>query len=171
MAERMIGDQTWCDGYQPKCDELHPFTEGAMYSILCRDVEPFVHRAALANLAGDDPAYVEAFAHDPYLDVCSHWKVAPADPAVSSPVRTDVPSLMFTGQFDPFGALPVARAAAVSFDHGWVIQVPTFGHNVLGPGECARSIRNAWVNHPTSPPRDVGHCLRGLGLTFTTRTR
>jgi pimeloyl-ACP methyl ester carboxylesterase len=171
MADRMVGDQTWCDGYQPKCDELHPLTEGAMYSILCRDIEPFVNRGMLTKLTGDDPAYVEAFAHDPYLDVCARWNVAPADSTVSSPVRTDVPTLIFTGQFDPFGGLPIAQAAAVSFSHAWVIQVPSFGHNVLGPGECARSIRNAWVDHPSSPPADTTHCLHTLRLTFTTHPR
>lgn len=168
LAERMVGDQTWCDGYQPKCDELHPLTEGALYSILCRDVEPFVSRRTLQNLAGDDPAYVEAFAHDPYLDICARWKVPPADSDVSRPVRTDVPTLMFTGQFDPFGGLRVAQAAAVSFSRAWVIQVPSFGHNVLGPGECARSIRNAWVEHPAAPPPRA-RCLNRLALAFTTR--
>jgi len=166
IAARMATDQTYCDGYQPKCDDLHSLTEGAYYSILCRDIQPFTNRRALAQLAGHDPAYLEAFTHNPYLDVCTRWKVRPADPSVASPVHTSVPTLMFAGQFDPFGALPVAQQAATTFSRAWVKQVPSIGHNVLGVDECSRSIRNAWVNKPTSPPASTS-CLNTLHLTFT----
>jgi pimeloyl-ACP methyl ester carboxylesterase len=165
IAARMATDQTYCDGYQPKCDNLHSLTEGAYYSILCRDIQPFTHRSALAKLAGHDPAYVEAFARDPYLDICTRWKVRPADPSVASPVHTHVPTLMFAGQFDPFGALPVARQAATTFSRAWVEEVPSIGHNALGVDACSRSIRNAWVNEPTSPPASTA-CLSTLHLTF-----
>ena len=81
-------DQTYCDGYQPKCDDLHPLSEGAYYSILCRDIVPFAdHRGALATLAGQDPGYVEAFVRNPYLSVCARWTVHPAAPPVAGPVR------------------------------------------------------------------------------------
>jgi pimeloyl-ACP methyl ester carboxylesterase len=166
IAARMAADQTYCDGYQPKCDNLHPLAEGAYYSILCADIEPFTNRGALAKLAAHNPAYVEAFVHNPYLDVCTRWKVRQANPLVASRVRTNVPALMFAGQFDPFGALPVTRRAATAFSRAWVEDVPSFGHNVLGVDKCSRSIRNAWVNHPASPPTGTG-CLSALHLTYT----
>jgi pimeloyl-ACP methyl ester carboxylesterase len=165
IAASMATDQTYCDGYQPKCDDLHPLTEGAYYSILCRDIQPFTSRRALAKLARHDLAYVEAFVHDPYLDVCTRWQVRPADPSVVSPVHTNIPTLMFAGQFDPFGALPVARQAATTFSRAWIEQVPSIGHNVLGEDECSRSIRNAWVDHPATPPASTS-CLSTLHLTF-----
>jgi pimeloyl-ACP methyl ester carboxylesterase len=169
IAARMATDQTYCDGYQPKCDNLHSLTEGAYYSILCRDIQPATNRRALAQLAGHDPAYVEAFVHNPYLDVCTRWKEPPADPSVASPVHTSVPTLMFAGQFDPFGALPVAQQAATTFSRAWVEEVPSIGHNVLGVDACSRSIRNAWVSKPTSPPASTS-CLNTLHLTFTSAT-
>jgi hypothetical protein len=165
IAARMATDQTYCDGYQPKCSDLHSLTEGAYYSILCRDIQPFTDRRALAQLAGHDPAYLEAFTRNPYLDVCTRWKVRPADPSVVSPVHTTVPTLMFAGQFDPFGALPITKQAAMTFSRAWVKQVPSIGHNVLGVDACSRSIRNAWVNNPTSPPANTS-CLRTLHLAF-----
>ncbi len=164
IAARMATDQTYCDGYQPKCDDLHALTEGAYYSILCRDIQPFTNRRAIAKLAGS-PAYVEAFVHDPYLDVCKRWQVRPADPSVVSPVHANVPTLIFAGQFDSFGALPIARRAATTFSRAWVEEVPSLGHNVLGEDECSRSIRNAWVDNPTSPPASSS-CLGTLHLTF-----
>jgi hypothetical protein len=93
------------------------------------------------------------------------WQARPADPSVVSPVHTNVPTLMFAGQFDPFGALPVARQAATTFSRSWMEQVPSIGHNVLGEDECSRSIRNAWVGNPTSPPASTS-CLSTLHLTF-----
>lgn len=168
IAARMATDQTYCDGYQPKCDSLHSLTEGAYYSILCRDIQPFTDRRALARLAGHDPAYIEAFVHDPYLDVCARWKVRPANPPVASPVHTNVPTLMFAGQFDPFGALPITRQAATTFSRSWVEEVPSIGHNVFGVDECSRSIRSAWADNPTSPPASTG-CLARLHLIFTSQ--
>jgi pimeloyl-ACP methyl ester carboxylesterase len=161
IAARMATDQTYCVGYQPKCDNLHPLTEGAYYSILCSDIQPFTDLPGLAQLAGHEPGYAEAFVHDPYLDVCARWKVRRAEPSVASPVRTDVPTLMFAGQFDPFGALPVAKRAATTFGRAWVYGVPGIGHNVFGVDICSRSIRTAWVDNPTSPPASIG-CLSAL---------
>jgi len=166
IAARMVTDQTYCDGYQPKCDDLHSVTEGAYYSILCRDIQPFTKGRSLAQLAGHDPAYLEAFARNPYRDVCTRWKVPPADPSVASPVHSNVPTLMFAGQFDPFGGLPITKQAAMTFSRAWVKHVPSIGHNVLGVDECSRSIRNAWVNNPASPPASTS-CLHTLHLTFT----
>jgi hypothetical protein len=85
---------------------------------------------------------------------------------VASPVHTSVPTLIFAGQFDPFGALPAAQQAASTFSRAWVKQVPSIGHNVLGVDQCSRSIRNAWVNKPASPPASTS-CLHTLHLTFT----
>jgi pimeloyl-ACP methyl ester carboxylesterase len=87
---------------------------------------------------------------------------------VASPVHTNVPTLMLAGQFDPFGALPVTRQAATTFSRAWVKEVPGIGHNVLGVDACSRSIRNAWVDNPASPPASTG-CLSALHLTFISR--
>lgn len=124
---------------------LHP-----TLSIACADQAPFVNKTALSAAASQ--AGFGVFAANPYLAACRIWHVPAAPAQLHQPVRTSVPVLIMTGQFDAFSPLPDARTAATSLQRAWVIQIPWQTHNVLGGSQCAISIRNAWINAPTRPP-------------------
>jgi pimeloyl-ACP methyl ester carboxylesterase len=138
------------DGYQPGEDD-GPFSLGAYLSTVCRDQAPFTAGAALSAAAAANRAF-SVLAANPYIAACRVWDVPPAGPQMHQAVKTPVPILVLTGQFDAFSPTPVARAAAKSFTRAWVIEVPWQIHDVLGGNGCALTIRNNWLNTPTHPP-------------------
>jgi pimeloyl-ACP methyl ester carboxylesterase len=137
-------------GYQPDVHSAGTFSLGAYLSIACADQAPFASKAAL-SAAANHPGF-GVFTANPYLAACRIWHVPAAPAQLHQPVRTSVPMLIMTGQFDAFSPLPDARAAAASLHRAWVIQIPWQAHNVLGGSQCAINIRNAWINAPNRPP-------------------
>ncbi len=125
--------------------------EGTFYSYVCHDEVPFVDEAALKKRAGGKPWYVEAYVDNPYRAICARWNVGKAGTDPHVPVRSDVPVLMMSGQFDPYSPLPLIKQTARTLSSSWVVEVPWWSRNVVAL-DCPISIRDAWMAHPTSPP-------------------
>jgi pimeloyl-ACP methyl ester carboxylesterase len=168
LAAAVGGGPIYCAGYRPTCvgAGAEGFSLGAYLTVLCRDEAPFIDRAALSAAVDGDPGFKDVFEGDPYLAACSVWDVPPAPAAVHEPVRTDVPLLMFLGQFDSFSPVSEARNVAATLPSAWVVEVPGQTHNAIGFSDCPIGIRNAWVFDPTEPPADTS-CLRSLGESFS----
>jgi pimeloyl-ACP methyl ester carboxylesterase len=126
------------------------FSHGVLYSILCRDELPFVDREALADAAGNETPYVEAFVNNPYFEACERWDVAPSpeDPHVLN--QSDVPALFMVGRFNPYSSLDLVNEAASRFTNSQVVLFPTLGYNVLG-GDCGPAVRNSWIDELATP--------------------
>jgi pimeloyl-ACP methyl ester carboxylesterase len=167
--EIIENDPAFCSGYRPGEGCSGPdFSLGAYLTVLCRDQLPFVDWSALADSFRGDAAYETVFGSNPNVDACTVWDVPAANAVMGEPVAGDIPVLIFTGQFDPHSPTPVAEEAANKLAHANVIEIPGQGHNVLGTGDCAVSIRNAWFDHPESPPETTS-CLGALSVRFTSK--
>jgi pimeloyl-ACP methyl ester carboxylesterase len=164
LGSIVANDPVFCAGYLPNCNPGGAFNLGDYLSVFCRDEAPFVDQTTVAAAIGADPAYRAVFTEDPYLAACKVWDVPPADPEVHARVRTSVPLLILTGQFDSFSPLPVASSAATTLEHALVLDIPGQTHNVLGFSDCPIDIRNAWVRDPMSTPDS--NCLRAMKTTF-----
>lgn len=151
LVAGLLSEEPLCLGYQPICGD-HPFFEGAFFSILCYDEVPFVEASRLAALAGGDPGFQEAYVASPYLDVCEAWDVGETTSVAHRAVSSSIPMLIYVGEYDAYGPLPVAEQAVASLSGSFLVDAPYQGHNVLGAHECYRNIRNAWLEDPTSPP-------------------
>ena len=92
----------------------------------------------------------------------------PAGPTIHQPVHTDVPQLLFSGQFDSFSPFPAVEVAVKTFGNAWVLEIPGQTHNALGFSDCPIGIRNEWIRSPTSPPTATT-CLKDMGIVFQTR--
>jgi pimeloyl-ACP methyl ester carboxylesterase len=137
------------------------FSHGLQYSIACHDQLPYLDRDALIQATEEEPWYRKAYVDSPFPEICELWDVGTGDRSVMEPVVSSVPTLLLVGHFDPFGVPDLVREAAQSLDTSWVIEFPGHSHNVLGYGQgCARTIRNAWIDAPTSAP-DTS-CLPGI---------
>ena len=147
-----IGD---CLGMVPLCDREN---FGTLLSLGCADAISDVGRATLErNVAGRKP-YADLFEPGPLGAQCETWGVKPVALA-SGPFGGGVPLLILRGEFDPFSATPdqitVARAGETTVH---VVEIPNGSYDVLGPFECVRAIRNAWMDAPEVAPADTS-CL------------
>ena len=97
--------------------------------------------------ATDDPNAPDAY-------VCPHWpKISPPllpDP----PVRSDVPTLILNGEYDPL--IPPAYNAMIadSLSNGYAYVVPNASHDVLeSGGPCPNTLAVSFLNNPAQTPR------------------
>jgi pimeloyl-ACP methyl ester carboxylesterase len=166
VARLLSDDSGLCVGYEPKCGVEHPFVEGAYYSLLCHDGAPFADPSQLVSLAEGDAGYLEAYANGPYLsDICKVWKAGRAGADVAAPVTSSIPMLIYVGAYDSYGSSRVTDEAASTLSRAFIVSVPFVGHNAMATSECYITIRNAWMETPTSAP-DISCTAKVPGPTF-----
>jgi pimeloyl-ACP methyl ester carboxylesterase len=152
VAASIAEDPIYSHGYVQQSTDLPDFNHGLFYSVFCHDELPFIDRAALAQLAGGEAGYEEAYVDSPYFEVCQRWGVqGDADSPAGTAVTSDIPTLFLIGQFNPFSPRPLVEEAASTFSQSYIVEFPNQSHNVLGL-TCGPMVRNAWINSPDSPP-------------------
>ena len=153
VARYLAEDPAGCVAYVYGC-ERYGFSEGAYYSFLCSDEAPFVDPSRLEETAGDNPGIIEAYGRNPLLDICEVWPVGRFHPEANDPVISEVPTLIFYGDYDAYTSASLVKNAGAGRPNVFPVRFPYSGHNLFAL-ECPRSFRNAWVDEPTIPP-DTG---------------
>jgi pimeloyl-ACP methyl ester carboxylesterase len=97
---------------------------------------------------------------------CPAWDVPDADPAMSAPVESDVPVLIMEGDFDAATAPEWVDVVTPGLSNHQFVPFPFTGHSVLGKGDCAYTIFNAFINDPTKPVDST--CAAEIEIPFVT---
>jgi len=101
------------------------------------------------------------------LEACRGWDVPSLGPGVDAPVTSDVPVLLFNGQYDPITPPAFGAAAAKSLSHSILFTFPGLGHGALPDDRCAQEIARSFLEDPSSPP-EAGCLPDEKPVTFTT---
>lgn len=131
----------------------------AMYlSVQCFEEMPF------NDLAKADAAYaryplLRAMAGGEvggYDVVCDAWRrgfgVATVRESDTAPVTSAIPTLLFTGSFDPVTPPAYARLAASTLKNSYLYEFSYLGHDVLNTDRCAHLIAEMFVAAPDRHP-------------------
>ena len=78
LASALAAGLTDCIGLLTSCERPN---FGALYSIVCSDVAPYVDQASLDATIGGRPAYRDVFAPNPLVAPCDAWPVHESRPA------------------------------------------------------------------------------------------
>ncbi len=108
LAAQDASYQIYCGGYLPTCP-LN-LNQGAYYSVLCRDEEPFADVGTLSRLAAGVRSWSADYVESPYLDACNAWDVQPGGREVTEPITSDVPVFIESGSLSPFMSPAAIRA-------------------------------------------------------------
>ena len=124
------------------------------YCIQCHEEIPFDTYAHAQAAAAGLPApvvdyYVDAFAKF-HFDLCAEWQVAPADAIEAQAVVSDVPALVFAGQFDPITPPEWGRSAAEALPNSHFYEFPGLGHGVMRANACGLEIGLQFIDDPTA---------------------
>ena len=129
---------------------------GMHFSTRCADETPFTTKEAIAARieAGSLFARLQdpegTYAQDA-IDTCALWDVQPSPPVENEPVRSDIPTLVLAGEFDPITPPSAGMAVAANLSNATFIEFPAVGHGLILEGECAASIINAFLDGEDAP--------------------
>jgi hypothetical protein len=151
LASQEQPAQTYCGGYFPLCPADQSLSQGAYYSVLCRDEAPFADIGALPRLAAGDPSWSADYVEGPYLDVCDAWDVPPGDHEVTEPVTSGVPVLIEEGMFSPFVSLSVIAAGVAGLPNASLAVSPTKGDGGYFDRATCPDLRRAFFDDPQLP--------------------
>jgi len=128
---------------------------GMYWSIQCGEEVAFETEESAAQAAAElPPQLAGAFAAAPILRVCEAWGVGPADPIENEPVESDVPALVFAGEYDPITPPEWARLAAETLPNSYLYEFEGVGHGVVRSDGCALLIALQFLDDPTAAPND-----------------
>jgi hypothetical protein len=141
-----------CVGYSGFCG-WGTWNVGLFFSELCHDELPSTARSATRAHWFDERL-------DPHLfvDICQVWDAGRAAP-IENVISSDVPTLVLVGRFDPYSSRRGLDRALAGLTHHFLVNGRTLSRNLLSY-DCPLEIRNAWIDHPESPPDTT--CLDDL---------
>jgi hypothetical protein len=123
-----------------------------------------MYTAVVCTERGDsDPSVIRASGFNPRLvrtelkgaqemvGVCKDWKVELLPREVLEPVKSAVPTLLLSGDFDPITPPNFAKQIAPGLSHAQLVTFPRGAHGQAFDSPCANSIIEGFLNNPTAP--------------------
>ena len=137
---------------------------GLRYSVWCADEAPFEDAARIAaqvspanGLGGIDEGTAAP-------QECRAWNVTAAPAVENTPVKSDVPALIFAGEFDPDTPPDWGRQLLESMPNAIYVELRGRSHGA-GFSPCGGGITTAFLRAPGSaPPLTCALTLRGADL-------
>lgn len=141
---------------------------GMYFAVNCAEDSDF--QLNDVNRDGVDPHVNEANKDGPasFLEICKAINVPQLGPQADEPVKSNVPTLLLSGGFDPVTPQEYAKAAAVDLKNSYLFTFPSGAHGQLLGNECSDSIAVQFWNDPSHSP-DAG-CIADVAKpVFYTR--
>jgi pimeloyl-ACP methyl ester carboxylesterase len=140
------------------------YSSGLALAVLCNEEILFDTPEVVAmSEEGVDPIFLRAYSAIPYRSetlrqACAEWIGRPAA-IENEAVRSDVPALILSGEYDPSTPPEFARLAAETLPNSYVFEFRGFGHVELleqaaptGPPACAMQVMAEFLGDPTGSP-------------------
>jgi pimeloyl-ACP methyl ester carboxylesterase len=126
---------------------------GVQFSIICHEeVTAEAYDLMLELNSQLSPELADAMDQTAYFEICEAWGVDPAEDWENSPVVSDVPSLVFAGEFDPITPLEWAQMAAETLSNHYLYVMPGRGHGIMRSDPCGLEIGLQFLDNPSSEP-------------------
>jgi pimeloyl-ACP methyl ester carboxylesterase len=145
---------------------------GAFYSVMCTEEIPAITPAALDAEIAAYPRTGELLLASSFgggeaiAETCANWADVTFDPIEAEPVVSDIPALLFSGEFDPATPPYFAERVAENLSNSYNLLIPGAGHVTSISNPCAMGIVTAFLDDPASAPDSA--CLAETEFAFTT---
>lgn len=124
---------------------------GMFLSVTCADFMPQVDQARVRRASAG--TFAGAFRADQQAAACREWPVPPSPRSLAAPVRSRVPTLLISGEFDPVTPPQWGLLAARSLPRSRTVVIRRNGH-ALGEGaQCAATMMGMLIE--TRDPRRI----------------
>ncbi len=100
------------------------------------------------------------------LQLCRDWKIRLLDKSLLLPVRSDIPTLLLSGRFDPITPPEGAERVASTLSRAFSFTFPRGAHGQAFLVPCANFMIANFLERPTQAPD--GSCAREAAAAFVT---
>lgn len=128
--------------------DVSSFAWGMRYSVWCVEEMPFQNRGLIKNQITTKYPRLAGFGiQSNFPAICDIWKVKPADKIENELVKSNIPTLVLAGEYDPDTPTTWGKLAAQTlmnsrfFELRGMSHVPTFGST------CAQELATAFFNN------------------------
>lgn len=143
---------------------------GLYMAVTCSEDVAFVDRAEAERLAAG--TFVGDLRVRQQLAACADWPVAKIPPSFLEPVRSNVPALIYSGEYDPTTPLEWAEQVAKALPRSRILVVPGGSHVFYGleGRECLDRLGSELVIRGGVEDLDLEACRRSIKpLPFVTK--
>ena len=84
--------------------------------------------------------------------LCAMWQAEARPPLANSPVQSDIPALLLSGNFDPITPPSYAEMADETLSASYSYVLPHVGHGVLRSDDCGLQIALEFISKPEIEP-------------------
>jgi pimeloyl-ACP methyl ester carboxylesterase len=124
-------------------------------SVMCAEDAPYVTDAATGGL---EDTYMGTGIMDGIELICARWPVGPVDPDFKTPVVSDIPTLLLSGEYDPITPPSYAeRVKAEGLGNSVHLVGRGQGHGMVGVG-CVPRLLRSFLEEPAPEKLDAS-CL------------
>ena len=157
LAQRQIDNRDW-------------FAEGLQQSVDCAEELPFNDEARIRAAYQTEPLATHLGFPDDLWSWCEVWDVAALGTIENRPVRSDIPTLLTSGGYDPVTPPARARTAAKELSRAYLFDFPNVGHGSVWQNwhdPCPAAIASQFLHDPTREP-DASCIADAPASTFLT---
>jgi pimeloyl-ACP methyl ester carboxylesterase len=136
--------------------QLKYSSRGMMFSVQCHEEIPF---SSLEDFHAEVAKYpeLESFYRRSLLGTltyraCQSWGAGAAEDSANQPVYSDVPTLLFSGEFDPITPPAWGAHAASTLVNSYHYEFPGIGHGASALSGCPRQMVAEFLNSPNTAP-------------------
>jgi pimeloyl-ACP methyl ester carboxylesterase len=145
--------------------QLDQISEGMFYAVNCNEEFAFDTKDMVQNILNSTPPELVNFARSALIDpaqlsVCKNLGAETPDPKENQPVTSSIPTLVFSGEFDPITPLSYAQQAAQTLSNSHLLSFPGLTHGVTPSNDCTKGIAAAFFDNPSVEPNTS--CMASL---------
>lgn len=127
------------------------FAWGLRLSVWCSEETPFENPDRVRAQTSFDQGLGGMDARTASPEMCAAWKVSPSPAVANEAVRTEVPTLILAGEFDPSTPPQWGRRLLANMPNAFFVQMPGLSHGAsFNP--CGGRMAFDFINTPTAPP-------------------
>jgi pimeloyl-ACP methyl ester carboxylesterase len=167
MIDQVEHKQFDVASYLLSANLLHrTLADGMFYSVTCAENTDFTP----PDLSWLDAQTAKRNVRDLkiFQSQCRNWNVPSLPQALKDPVVSDLPVLVFNGEFDPITPSTFGETVAKTLPNSHFVTFPAEGHGALIGNQCASSIAAAFLKNPLAQS-DLGCLKEKTRVSFVTK--
>ena len=131
--------------------DVSSFAWGMRYSVWCAEEMPFQNRGLIKNQITRTYPKLKGFGiQRNFPAICDIWKVTSAGKIENEPVKSDIPTLILAGEYDPNTPPAWGKLAAQTLPNSRFFELPGTSHVPTFGSSCAQELASAFFDNPQS---------------------